>query len=504
MIRTTLSFCALFASLILVSKWLYESGPVEAPTAPALAIEPAATPASAAPAAIEVVPAQPMAPAASESTEQPAADPLAILRLNERAQYRLVSFEDGEATADENAPPEPERKTDEAPAEETAPDSSPARPRATSEVSDSTTDPTETTSENTPADSTTETEPKSASDEAKPAEPQLSPELEDLRSRLRECLAWYYFRPENVATRSPWGAMHAMIAYGVDSQLIVNGNRVNAIGYLNYNGVCNGQNLFYLRGGKIHAQIGVGVQGHAGQYLAMLAQSRVKKDFPMHIEGREFTVADLIEHEKETCRPASELTFKLIALSHYLKSDEKWVSNDGQDWDIPRLIKEELKQPINGAACGGTHRLTGLSYAVRKRELRKEPIEGQWKRAQKYIDDYHEYTFKLQNPNGSMSTEWFVVRADFGDIARRVQTTGHITEWLAFSLSKEQLTEPRMVKSVRYLTEVLLDNRHEKWSIGPLGHALHALAIYDERVFAGKPGEREAQLAEVRKQFMSR
>src|SRR5205085_490231 len=112
--------------------------------------------------------------------------------------------------------------------------------------------------------------------------------------------------------------------------------------------------------------------------------------------------------------------------------------------------------------------------------------------------------FKLQNPNGSFSTEWFVVRADFGDTARRLQTTGHITEWLAFSLSKEQMVEPRMVKSVRYLTELMLDNRHEKWSIGPLGHAIHALAIYDERVFGGQPGQREAQLAEIRKQVLAR
>jgi len=38
--------------------------------------------------------------------------------------------------------------------------------------------------------------------------------------------------------RSPWGAMHAMIAYGVDTELIAGDKRVNAIGYLCYNGVC--------------------------------------------------------------------------------------------------------------------------------------------------------------------------------------------------------------------------------------------------------------------------
>lgn len=330
------------------------------------------------------------------------------------------------------------------------------------------------------------------------ASPILTPELEALRYRLRQCLAYYYFRPENVAIRSPWGAMHAMLAYGVDSKLIVGDQQVNAIGYLCFNGVCNGQQLFYLSPqGRLQASIGPGVQGHAGQFLAMLAQSRVRPDYPIRVQGRMFRVADLIEHEKETCRPNTELTFKLIALSHYLRSEERWQSNDGQWWDIPRLIKEELAQPIVGAACGGTHRMTGFSYAVRKREARGEPIEGQWLRAKKFVEDFHEYAFKLQNPDGSFSTEWFAGRADLGTIGRRLETTGHITEWLAFSLSPEQLVEPRMVKSVAYLTSLLWENRQEKWGIGPLGHGLHALAIYDERVFGGTPGQRAAELAEA-------
>jgi hypothetical protein len=349
-------------------------------------------------------------------------------------------------------------------------------------------------------ESTTETKQESSSPSTSKTESEITitPELAELRTRLRECLAYYYFRPENTAIRSPWGAMHGMIAYGVDTQLIVGDKRVNAIGYLCYNGVCNGQQLFYTNNGKIQARIGPGVQGHPGQFLSMLAQSRVKTDFPMQVEGRTFTVADLIQYEKETCRARTELTFKLISFMHYLKSDEKWKSDDGQDWDIQRVIKEELAQPIVGAACGGTHRMTGFSYAVNRRAQRGEEFTGQWLRAKKFVEDFHEYTFRLQNPDGSFSTEWFAGRGDNGPPTRRLETTGHITEWLAFSLNKQQLVEPRMVKSVSYLTNLLTEHRDEKWGIGPLGHGLHALAMYDERVFGGKPGTRAVELAEVR------
>jgi hypothetical protein len=482
MIRSTLSFCALFGALILGSKLLQQSSRPQPPTVPTTLGE-----------AGERTPqidGQPDVAQPAKVSHTPLGE-IHFVAYDEDLTERVRDPDDNDL------PPRPTRELEDLLRNEPATETPAAEKPTQSESEDA-------------ASGTKNSEGKAESKESatpaaeEPAEPELTPELVELRDRVRQCLAHYYFRPENVATRSPWGAMHWMIAYGVDSQLIVGPKRVNAVGYLNYNGVCNGQRLFYVANGKLQAQVGVGVQGHAGQYLAMLAQSRVKTDYPMLVDGQKFTVADLIDHEKLTCRPASELTFKLISLSHYLKSDEKWTSNDGQSWDIPRLIKEELAQPINGAACGGTHRMTAFSYAVRKRQQRDEPIEGQWLRAKKFVDDFHEYTFKLQNPDASFSTEWFVMRADSGEIGRRLQTTGHITEWLAFSLSKEQLTEPRMVKSVSYLTNLLLENRNEKWSIGPLGHGLHALAIYDERVFGGKPGTREQQLAEVRRKQLQR
>src|SRR5262249_58545401 len=133
-----------------------------------------------------------------------------------------------------------------------------------------------------------------------------------------------------------------------------------------------------------------------------------------------------IETEKLGCQANTELTFKLIALSHYLDSDATWRSHTGQEWSISRLIQEEIKQPIRGAACGGTHRLMGLSYAVRKRQQKGGEIDGQYLRAQKYVSDYHQYTLSLQNPDGSFSTEWFTGRGNRQDLARRCQTTGHI------------------------------------------------------------------------------
>ncbi len=332
----------------------------------------------------------------------------------------------------------------------------------------------------------------------------LTPELIQLRDRLRDVLAFYIDRSEAVERRSPWGVMHALIAYGVDTEVTIGGRPVNAIGWLCWNGTCRGQQLMYLEGDQLRLRVGPGVQGHEGQFLAMLAQSRVRVDYPIRVEGRSFTVKDLIEYEKRTCREGTELTFKLIGLAHYLDTDEKWTSAWGQSWDLPKLIREELAQPVIGAACGGTHRMMGFSYAVRRRRKSGRPMTGQWYRAKKYVEDYHEYTFKLQNEDGSFSTNWFAGPGAYGTPERKLETTGHILEWLVYSLPESQLTDPRVIKAVRFLTDLLYERLNHDWEIGPRGHALHALAIYDERLFGGQPGRRRLDLAQHRTQAPAR
>lgn len=328
-------------------------------------------------------------------------------------------------------------------------------------------------------------------------EDSLAPEVEALRDKVRRCLMLHYNDPISTGDHTPWGIMHVMITYGVDTEIIAGNRRVNAIGYLCFNGPCRGMRLMHVENGKLRAKIGVGVQGHPGQFLSMLAQSRVRTDYPIKVDGRDFTVADLIEAEKDTCRVKTELTFKLIAMSHYLKHDATWKNDLGEEWSIQKLIKEELAQPVVGAACGGTHRMTGHSYAVNKFKKTGLPFEAQWLRDQKFVDAYHDYIFKLQNADGSFSSNWFAGRGDWGDDKRVVETTGHMLEWLVASLPKEQLDDPRVVKAVSRLTDAFMDGRKNRvqYPVGPRGHGLHALAMYNERRFGDAPGNRDLVLA---------
>ncbi len=328
-----------------------------------------------------------------------------------------------------------------------------------------------------------ETDTEAVADQAE----ELSPRMLALKARIEQVLDHYRPRMLNTRDRGHWATMHSLIAFGVEKELRIggpSGRKVNAIGWIAWNGRCAGERLFYLSNGKIHARTGPGVQGHHGQFLAIIAQSRVKASYPMKIGGMDFTVADLIRREQETCVPHSELTFKLIGLSHYLDSEEKWKDEHGRDWSISRMVKEELAQPIIGAACGGTHRLFGLTYAMKKREKQGYPIDGQFKRAATFLDEYEKYTFKLQNSDGSYSTQFFAARGADSRRSRRLETTGHIAEWLSLRLDDEKIESDRMVKSIEFLSDMLYEGRHREWKIGPLGHGLHALNMYHQRVFA--------------------
>ncbi|MFO0913598.1 MAG: hypothetical protein U0795_11625 [Pirellulales bacterium] len=322
---------------------------------------------------------------------------------------------------------------------------------------------------------------------------QLSPRQQALKHQLEQCLQFYFVnKPLNTRDDSAWSIMHSFLGFGAPTPVAVGspqGQRANAIAWMCANKPCGGRELLYIQNGLVIGREGPGYQGHPAQFLAMLAQVHVSPNYELRVANQRLTVQNLIESEKVTCRDGMELTFKLISLSHYLESTATWQNQQGQTWDIPRLIRAEISQPINGAACGGTHRLMGLSCAIYNRQQEGLPIDGQWARADKYIRDYHRYTFSLQNPDGSFSSDWFKRRANWGENDRKLQTTGHIAEWMIYSVPEDELHDQRLFRAVQLLVNLMSQNRHYDWAVGPRGHAIRALRLYHERALGGRPAD---------------
>jgi len=330
----------------------------------------------------------------------------------------------------------------------------------------------------------------------RPAEPiKLTRSVSRMRNTIKQGLLYHYARPEAANERSNWGMLHSIMVFGADTKIRVNNRKHSAIAWIAGNNACRGQRLLTTENDAIAARSGVGLQGHQAQFLAVFSLCDVPLDYPVYASNEKFSIREMVESEMLACRSGEELTFSLIGLSHYLDTDTIWLNADGETWSFERLIKEELSQPIVGAACGGTHRLMGFAHALRKRRAAGKPITGQWKRAEIFMKDFEKYAYRLQNRDGSMSTDWFEGREDNGDMDRKIQTTGHMVEWLLTITPDAKLQEPRLVNAVRFLANTIYTERGHDWKIGPKGHALRSLAMYYERAYGGDKAWQSSSMA---------
>ena len=326
---------------------------------------------------------------------------------------------------------------------------------------------------------------------AKP-KPQLSPELASLRDQVRQMLAAQQKQSFNTQQNSPTEIQSICLAFGCNAEVSLegtNGQRINGITCLCWNYPCEGRELLGFRQKHVAARIGYGYQEHPGEFLAMLAMSRVPDDYPVRVGKDVRKVADLVEAEKLGCRSGGDSSLKLIGLAYYVV-DPEWKNDLGETWSIGRMIDEEIEQPIVTAPEGGLNRLMGLSYAVGRRARPGQPTEGQLRRAKDYVAKLHDYALRLQNADGSWGPYFLAAKAQSPDEASQLRSTGRVLEWLAMSLPEQKLTDSHVRGAVECVTRLVGSQRYQ-WNaaslstqeIVSLGHALHGLAIYDQRAF---------------------
>ncbi len=337
-----------------------------------------------------------------------------------------------------------------------------------------------------------------------PLRKQLSPEMEKLRDRVRYTLRQQIGQDFGVKSSTATDVMYYCLAFGRKAGVgTTNSSRpVSGIGCLCYNYPFRGYQALTLVDDLPAGRVGYGQQAYPSQLFAVLAQARVSSKYGLRVGKTKATISHLVEYEKLTCRAGGDMGLKLVGLSHYVRSDETWTSRDGQTWSLDRVIQEEMDVPFLEAPCGGVNRLTGLSYALQRRALDDLPVDGGFLRAQKYLNVFHDHALKLQNTDGSWHPRFFRVRGASRDTAGSLRATGMILEWLAFSLPEDRLEDDRMVRSMEYVNRLLNSPRYSDNTpalpareIAAVMHAVHALNLYDQRVF--RPAEPPAEGEQV-------
>jgi hypothetical protein len=319
-----------------------------------------------------------------------------------------------------------------------------------------------------------------------PPAPGLPRELQALQQRVRAAI-------ENVRRRdllvsySFWTVFHGILGLGLDAELVdpAKGTRFNAVEYIRNGGKILGMEF-------VPTEYGLEVpfvkqfpgQGHQDQFVAEMTQQGMPLDTKFVVNGKDFTFKDFVRQSQmeASVTRKQELSWALIVVGQNLGTDISWTNKFGEKLHFEDMVRYELNQSIDKAACGGTHRLFGLNWAYHTHLLHGGKKTDVWDQVAAHTAKYQQLAKEYQNPDGSFSTSYFAGKGNVRKDELRISTTGHILEWLALSLSDEELRQPWVQQAAGELAVMILNNRDEPIESGGLYHATHALILYHTRV----------------------
>lgn len=320
---------------------------------------------------------------------------------------------------------------------------------------------------------------------------------EDLNLRLKYAVENVHAR-DLPLTSGFWTVFHSILGMGPDTTLLdtKTGKKVNALDHVCSGGHVRGLGFEPMSDGGVDVVLDVGGgvgQGHQDQFIAEMAQWGMTLDHPILVKGRPRRFADFTHHSRmlasTTRTPPQELSWAIIIAAQYYPHREPWTNNFGEKMTLDDMARYEVNQPIDAAACGGTHRLFGLTWAYHLHLQKGGKTEGVWKDVADRIDEFKERAKKYQNPDGSFSTAYLAKKENNPFPQARLGSSGHVLEWLALALSDEELGAEWVQRGAGAVAKMILDHADSPIDGGALYHAVHGLHIYRHRAF-GAPGPR--------------
>ncbi|MCA9010678.1 MAG: hypothetical protein KDB01_13090, partial [Planctomycetaceae bacterium] len=309
----------------------------------------------------------------------------------------------------------------------------------------------------------------------------------------------------STSEHTPWQIMHGMLALREDFLIRHNGQPVSCLEWIKSGPIFEHESWFQKTQVRVLSGYGsnrfemmtVGrghpynkpyaFEGHINQFVAILSMSGVPLETEFNTPQGPVTMRDMLTYAKLTVNEKEEVTWTLWALSRYLPSDAEWINAQGEKWSIERLVKIEVGKSLQGAPCGGTHGLFALAHARNVYLRSGKPLVGVWLQAEHKIRRYIQTARMQQNPNGTLSSNYFRGREFKPDFDKRMASSGHLLEFLMMALPSQELNAPWVRRAIEATSNDLMVNRKAFVSCSPLYHATSALSIYLDRVAAVAP-----------------
>lgn len=333
---------------------------------------------------------------------------------------------------------------------------------------------------------------------------------------------------------SPWMIMHGLLALRQEYDLKIGNQTVNALDYVTKQNPTYSANLpdptkpgspvvrvhhhwFEATAYGARAQpyiVSFAFEGHTNQFLAILSTVNLPLTHEFQVSDpqrpgktKTVTMADMVRHAQLNVHVGNpnEVAWTLWFLSNYLEPDAKWTDKNGQPWSMEQLVITQTNAPLfqgtrELAPCGGTHGLFALACACNSYQAKFGKLQGAWLAARQKLDNHIELAKRMQNRDGSFSSEFFKATGYSAEMSKRFKSSGHMLEWLIMALPPERLEE-RWVRSA----VMSVSNDLVRWGSTALGtadtgamyHGLHALVLYRNRVEPPVSLHPPEQLAEL-------
>jgi hypothetical protein len=327
------------------------------------------------------------------------------------------------------------------------------------------------------------------------AKPRLKPVPAHLKDRIDAALQNVY-RRDLLVEHSFWTVFHGILGMGPDHAYLFNGKtgkRVKAIDYIARGGKIRGLEFIPTEDGlEVRTMAGSGVgQGHVDQFVAEMVEWGLPKEKKFIVNGKDYTFADFINHSKArtTVKGKGELTWSIVIIGSHFGTRARWTNNRGEKLTYEDVVRYELNEPvIESPACGGTHRLFGLTWAYHLHLKEGGKTTGVWKEVAAKTAHFKKLARQLQNKDGSFSTEYFRGPGNSRNLTLRIATTGHILEWLSLAMTDAELRQKWVQNAAGILAAMILENSDKGLDGGGMYHAAHGLLMYRTRVF-GRLGD---------------
>lgn len=316
-----------------------------------------------------------------------------------------------------------------------------------------------------------------------------------LREQLEEVID-FTLNQRRLDTRvhAAWQILHGALAYGRQFPVQTNDGQIqSAVDYVLAGGKISGWNV--QPGDLLPATSQLGLraileagsktgQGHVDQWFAVLAQCDLQPDQAIQVGDHSLTMEDFVSQvQYDVPRNVNEeWSWTLIGLTSYLPTDARWVARDGDIWSIERLVQAELDKDLAESACGGTHRLIGLTMALNHHLSQGGNLESPWQEVDLLVRRHIDTAKRLQNSDGSFSTNYFERPGRSPDLAQDLGATGHTFEFLTIAMPDSRLDEPWVQRAATHLCDLFRKTKSIDLECGALYHATHGLVVYQGRL----------------------